>query len=162
MELDTYLRFVAALVFVLALIGALTWAVKRYGLFGRVAPTPRGGRRLAVVESATIDVRRRLVLVRRDDAEHLLLLGPTGDLRLWTTRFRGSVCTGDVACLPAHLVPPDGGGARHRCRRCCTTGQDPAEVEPVCSTRHLARPVGANERGGWGRNAAATTAASSG
>ncbi len=80
MEFDTYLRFIAALVFVLALIGALTWAVKRFGLFGRVAATPRAGRRLEVVESATIDARRRLVLIRRDRTEHLLLLGPTSDL----------------------------------------------------------------------------------
>jgi flagellar protein FliO/FliZ len=74
MELDTYLRFVLALVFVLALIGAIGWAGRRFGPFG----TPlrqRGNRRLNVVEIASIDARHKLVLVRRDGVEHLLMLG---------------------------------------------------------------------------------------
>jgi hypothetical protein len=36
-------------------------------------------RRLKIVEFMPIDHRRRLVLVRRDDREHLLLLGPQGE-----------------------------------------------------------------------------------
>ena len=38
------------------------------------------GRRLAIVETLTLDARRRLVIVRRDDAEHLLLLGINQDI----------------------------------------------------------------------------------
>jgi flagellar protein FliO/FliZ len=34
--------------------------------------------RLAVIASLPVDARRRLVLVRRDDVEHLLLLEPAG------------------------------------------------------------------------------------
>ncbi len=44
---------------------------------------PRGParlRRLGVVEVAAVDTRRRLVLVRRDDVEHLVLLGLNNDL----------------------------------------------------------------------------------
>lgn len=80
MEFDTYLRFILALVFVLALIGAIGWAGRRFGAFG--APLrPRGGsRRLAVVEVAPVDARHKLVLVRRDGVEHLLLLGAGPDL----------------------------------------------------------------------------------
>jgi hypothetical protein len=33
-----------------------------------------------VVEAATIDAKRRLVLVRRDEVEHLLLIGGGTDL----------------------------------------------------------------------------------
>jgi len=75
MEAATYLRFVLALVFVLGLIGGLTWLVRRYGVGGRVA-TGRGGR-LSVVEVAPVDGKRRLVLLRRDDVEHLVMLSPT-------------------------------------------------------------------------------------
>jgi len=75
-EWDTYLRFVAALVFVLALMGVLSWLLRRSGWGGR---TSGGRRRLAVVEMLSIDPRRRLVLVRRDGVEHLLLLGAQGD-----------------------------------------------------------------------------------
>ena len=40
----------------------------------------RAGQRIGVVENAPIDGTRRLVLVRRDDTEHLLLVGTHGDL----------------------------------------------------------------------------------
>ena len=80
MEFANYLRFGAALVLVLGLIGIAAWGVRRLGLLGRL-PSARGGtRRLAVVDVTALDPRRRLALVRRDDVEHLLLLGPAGDV----------------------------------------------------------------------------------
>ncbi|MGO7668143.1 flagellar biosynthesis protein FliO, partial [Rhizobium ruizarguesonis] len=47
------------------------------------SPFVRGGRnrkhRLQVLDAAAVDARRRLVLVRRDDVEHLIMIGgPTG------------------------------------------------------------------------------------
>lgn len=75
MNWETYLQFALALVFVLALIGLLAWAVRRFGLFAQVMPPRSGKRRLSVVEVAPVDAKRRLVLVRRDDREHLILLG---------------------------------------------------------------------------------------
>lgn len=80
MELATYFRFVAALVFVLALIGGAAWLARRTGFAG-LTPARRGRtRRLGIVEVAAVDSRRRLVLVRRDGAEHLLLVGGASDL----------------------------------------------------------------------------------
>jgi flagellar protein FliO/FliZ len=71
--LGTYLM---ALLFVLALIGLAALAAKRFGL-ARTG-TPAGGkRRIAVVDALAIDGKRRLLLVRRDDVEHLILLGAT-------------------------------------------------------------------------------------
>ena len=80
MELGDYTRFVLALVFVLALIGLLTWLVRRFGLAGRMPMNTKQGRRLDVVEVAALDSRRRLVLVRRDRTEHLVLLGANADI----------------------------------------------------------------------------------
>ena len=80
MEIDVYFRFLGALIFVLALIGAAGWAARRFGLGGRLAPNPGKNRRLSVVEVAALDSRRKLVLVRRDATEHLLLLGPGQDV----------------------------------------------------------------------------------
>lgn len=77
-----YFRFVAALAFVLGLIGILYVLARQYGSqrFGlRVGRLGAGGR-LAVVEIRPIDARRRLVLVRRDDVEHLLLIGADSDV----------------------------------------------------------------------------------
>ncbi len=80
MELETYLRFVLALVFVLALIGLLAWVARRYGFGGRVTSRPGRTRRLDIVETRTVDGKRRLVLLRRDDVEHLILTGPNSEL----------------------------------------------------------------------------------
>ena len=78
MDMADYLRSVAALVLVLGLILAVLWLLRRFGVPGMV-PARAATRRLAVMESLTLDTRRRLVLVRRDGREHLLLLGPAGD-----------------------------------------------------------------------------------
>lgn len=80
MDYTTYIRFVAALVFVLALIGGITWLVRRLGLAERGLRNGGRGRRLAVVETLAIDARRRLVLVRHDQTEHLIMIGGTTDL----------------------------------------------------------------------------------
>ncbi|MGE0743977.1 MAG: FliO/MopB family protein [Rhodospirillales bacterium] len=80
MDYTTYIRFVAALVFVLALIGAITWLVRRLGLAERGLRNGGRNRRLAVVETLAIDARRRLVLVRHDQTEHLIMIGGTADL----------------------------------------------------------------------------------
>ncbi len=81
MDLDTYFKFVLALVFVLGLIAALAWTARRVGLGGKLAPNT-GRRRLSVSEVMPLDARRKLVLLRRDGTEHLVLLGPGPDLLL--------------------------------------------------------------------------------
>jgi len=70
-----YTQAFLALMFVLALIGLLTMVARRFG-YG--SPTPTIGhknKRVHIVEVTQLDAKRRLVLVRRDDREHLLLLG---------------------------------------------------------------------------------------
>jgi flagellar protein FliO/FliZ len=81
-----YVRFLLALLFVLGLIGLLAYLLRRFG-FGTVGVSPafrgrgRGAeRRVAIVEVTPLDARHRLVLRRRDDKEHLILLGTNGDL----------------------------------------------------------------------------------
>ena len=85
LTLETLLRFSLALAAVLALILAAGWLLRRLiekGIVpGSLLPAATGrAQRLAVVEVKQLDVRRRLVLIRRDGVEHLLLLGATGDL----------------------------------------------------------------------------------
>jgi flagellar protein FliO/FliZ len=84
MDLDVYLRFVVALVFVLALIGVVAWVGRRMGFLGRVTMGRGNGGRIGVVEAVAIDAKRRLVLVRRDRVEHLVLVGPTTELLVET------------------------------------------------------------------------------
>ena len=80
MDFSTYFRFLIALIFVLALIGVLAWAARRYGVLRGTVRPANGKRRLQVVEVANIDARRKLLLLRRDGTEHLVLLGQTTDL----------------------------------------------------------------------------------
>lgn len=80
MDLATYSKFFIALALVLALIALIAWVGRRFGLGNAIAPRRGAGRRLKIVEAATIDSKRRLVLVRRDEIDHLLLLGGGSDI----------------------------------------------------------------------------------
>jgi flagellar protein FliO/FliZ len=77
MEFDTYLRFILVLIFVLGLVLALGWVLKRSGITGSALPGK--GKRLGVVETAFLGPKHRLILVRRDEVEHLVLLGPNSN-----------------------------------------------------------------------------------
>jgi flagellar protein FliO/FliZ len=74
-------RFFIAFLVVLALIGLTAWLVRRFGA-NRLGGAGGRGRqpRLAVIDAASIDGRRRLVLIRRDNIEHLLMIGGPTDV----------------------------------------------------------------------------------
>lgn len=79
MNWGDYAQAVLALVFVLGLLGGLILLLRKLG-FG--APTPTIGhknKRVRIQEVTAIDARRRLVLVRHEDREHLILLGMNGE-----------------------------------------------------------------------------------
>lgn len=78
MEFTDYLRFFAALAFVVGLIGMLALGARRFGMTPRIT-RKRGqrGSRLSIVDMMPVDGKRRLVLLRRDNVEHLVMLGPT-------------------------------------------------------------------------------------
>jgi len=74
------LQYVITLGVILGLIGLVVWAIRRYG-GGAAGPATRGRLpRLAVVDTLAIDPKRRLVLVRRDNVEHLVLIGGPTDV----------------------------------------------------------------------------------
>jgi hypothetical protein len=73
--------FVFAFIVVLGLIGVAAWLVRRFA-GNRLGSSANRGRmpRLAVIDAAAVDGRRRLVLVRRDNVEHLLMIGGPTDI----------------------------------------------------------------------------------
>ncbi len=80
MDTVLLLKFFSAFVFVICLMLLFSWAVKKMGLSGEgLVGKEKNKRRLKVIESMALDARRRLVLVRRDDKEHLLVLGQDGE-----------------------------------------------------------------------------------
>jgi flagellar protein FliO/FliZ len=90
-DLNNILLAIAGFLFVIALIALTAWGFKAFVLSG-------GGRsgsgflrsrdkRLGVIEVASVDKRRRLLLVRRDDVEHLIMIGGPVDMVIETGIF---------------------------------------------------------------------------
>lgn len=75
-----YLKYLVGLLIVLGLIALVTLAARKFGMVPKVDRKPGSPKRLSVSDVMSIDAKRRLVLVKRDDQEHLLLLGPERDL----------------------------------------------------------------------------------
>jgi flagellar protein FliO/FliZ len=74
--LGEIVRVVAALAVTLGLIGLAVVAYRRYGPETLLRlRSSRADRRLAVIETLVLDPARRLVLVRFDTEERLILLG---------------------------------------------------------------------------------------
>ena len=82
-DLSSYLGYLLAFLFVLALIGIVAWLFKSLSggrssngggrIFGRE-------KRIGVVQAASVDGRRKLILIRRDDKEHLIMVGGPVDM----------------------------------------------------------------------------------
>jgi flagellar protein FliO/FliZ len=76
MDAINYFKFLIVLVLVIGLILVLAAGLKKLGFATGSRPGLGRRRRLSTVESALLDGRHRVVLVRRDDVEHLVLVGP--------------------------------------------------------------------------------------
>lgn len=77
MDWVDWARSLFALIATLALIVGAAWGARHLGM---LQPGRPGERRLRLSESLMIDPRRRLVIVRCDEREHLILCGPGGDV----------------------------------------------------------------------------------
>lgn len=75
MEITEVFRFVAALMFIIGLIGLCAYVAKRLGLANGGWHPTSAPKRLAIVEVKAIDAKHRLLLIRRDGKEHLILMG---------------------------------------------------------------------------------------
>jgi len=143
-------RFFVAFLIVLGLIGATAWAVRRFGS-GRLGGASARGRqpRLAVIDYATVDARRRLILVRRDNVEHLVMIGGPTDVVVEPNIVRAAAAPREmtrppaVEALPRAIALPDSGN-----------GAWPLAPEPTTATNppplraHRAEPP-SEEPAGW-------------
>lgn len=112
MGFEAYLQFGLALLFVLALVGIIALIARRSGLAPRFAAGRGKIRRLSLVEVMPLDNRRRLVLVRRDGVEHLLLLGPERATVI-ETGIATALDTAAAETVPSRPAA-DGRGGEHR------------------------------------------------
>ena len=81
-DVPLWVKFLVAFAVLLALFSGLFYVARRFGggaLGG--SPGTRGRQpRLAVIDAATVDTRRKLVLIRRDNVEHLIMIGGPTDV----------------------------------------------------------------------------------
>jgi flagellar protein FliO/FliZ len=121
-EMPLAVRFFLAFLIVLGLIGGAAWAVRRFGT-GRLGGASARGRqpRLAVIDYASVDGRRRLILVRRDNVEHLLMIGGPTDVVVEPNIVRAVAAPRDVPAtratagldaLPRAIPLPENGSNR--------------------------------------------------
>jgi flagellar protein FliO/FliZ len=98
-------RFFIAFLVVLALIGVTAWLVRRFGSSRLGGAGARGRQpRLAVIDAASVDGRRRLVLIRRDNIEHLLMIGGPTDVVIEPNIVRAAPARSEPAMRTA--APP--------------------------------------------------------
>ena len=149
-EMPLAVRFFLAFLIVLGLIGATAWAVRRFGA-GRLGGSATRGRqpRLAVIDHATVDGRRRLILVRRDNVEHLLMIGGPTDVVVEPNIVR-------AVAAPRDAMPPRPPLSAEPLPRAIplpetTNGSWPLQPEPTPPPRPAPRiePVAPEEPPAW-------------
>jgi hypothetical protein len=115
-------QFVVTLAVVLLLLLAVVWLVRRFSP-GRVATGGRGRLpRLAIVDAMAVDNRRKLVLVRRDNVEHLILIGGPSDL----------------VVEPGIMRQRTAAGQRQAAAQPAAPGQQAATQEPTAAAAQVA------------------------
>lgn len=78
MTISQIVKFSAALLFVVSLMGGLALIMRKFGS-NHPLTAPRK-RRLKVIEVLQIDPRRKAILLKRDDKEHLVILGANSEV----------------------------------------------------------------------------------
>ena len=84
-SVDIYIRFFIAISLVMLLIGLSAWLASFLGfniplkLKGLTKLTSYKDRRLVIVETIPLDAKRQLILISRDNVEHLLCIGGSTD-----------------------------------------------------------------------------------
>src|SRR5208282_1441310 len=111
-EMPLAVRFFLAFLISLGLIGATAWAVRRFGT-GRLGGASTRARepRLVVVDHASVDESRQLILVRRDNVEHLLMIGGRTDVVVEANIVRAASAAREVMLpRPPRAIPlPESG-----------------------------------------------------
>ena len=129
------LKMLFAFVVVFALLALALWLLRRF-TGERLSNAGGRGRqpRLAVIDEAAVDNRRRLLLIRRDNVEHLLMIGGPTDVL---------VESGIVRAAPAQREQPRPAPATDALPRAVPLGEGngwPLQPEPAPRPEPASRP----------------------
>src|SRR5580704_2282752 len=138
-------KFLLIFGFVLCVRFAFLWALRRFGA-GQLGGGGMRGRqhRLSVLEWAKVDNRRSLCLVRRDNVEHLLIIGGPTDVVVEANIVRAVAASRDVALarpaavepLPRAIPLPDNGNGSWPLQpEVITPPPPPADTPPAAPAR---------------------------
>jgi hypothetical protein len=145
-EVPLAVRFFFAFIVVLCLIGGTAYLIRRFGSDRLGTASARGRQpRLAVIDAAAVDGRRRLILIRRDNVEHLIMIGGPTDVVVEANIVRAAAAPRDVQ--PAR--PPT--AASDAASRPVPLGEGnmwPLQPEPVPPVPRPRSPV-AEETAPW-------------
>ena len=124
-ELSTNIQLGIMFVALLVALLVILWLFRR--IFGSAGSRIARSRqpRLGVIEAAVVDDTRRLVLVRRDNVEHLLMIGGPGDVVIETRIEQNQPAQAAQATQPAKTQDhesPD------------MTPREPRLIEPVADS----------------------------
>jgi len=134
-------QVIIAFVVILTLIGIFTWILAR--IKGMRIETARRSRqpRLAVMDSTPIDNQRRLVLVRRDAVEHLILVGGETDIVVEQTIVRGAPIVAQPQRQPfPAAVPAPPAQAVAQAQPAATAQAQPPQAHPPQAQPPQAQP----------------------
>lgn len=137
-------RFFIAFVVVFALIGVTAWLIRRFGS-GALGGTSARGRapRLAVIEAGAVDGRRKLVLIRRDNIEHLIMIGGPTDIVVEANIVRGQNARDTASSRPS--------SAAESLSRTLPAEETPWPLQPEATPRpaRTGRPAPLEETSHW-------------
>jgi flagellar protein FliO/FliZ len=131
------LKMLFFFIVVFGLLALALWLARRFS-GERLANASTRGRqpRLAVIDAATVDSRRRLILIRRDNIEHLLMVGGPTDVVIEPNIVRAAAAPREMAAarpLPAGDTLP----------RAVPLGEGsmwPLQPDPASRSEPLPRP----------------------
>ena len=76
MDFDQLIRGILALLFVLGLIGGLTIVARKFGFTVRPSKiNATKSNSLSIKEVLPVDAKRKIILIKNNNLEHLLLIG---------------------------------------------------------------------------------------
>ena len=112
MDIINYSQFILAVLILVSLLGAFAIGMRKLSnsrVWEQLAA--QRNKRLKVIETLAIDPKRRLVLIRADHREHLLLVGGTTDVVIQADilALRGSVPPSRLENSPSATSQEPGG-----------------------------------------------------
>jgi len=142
-------QFAITLAVVLLLLLVVVWLVRRYSRGGLAGGSRGRLPRLAIVDAMAVDNRRKLVLVRRDNVEHLILIGGPSDLVVEPGIMRQRAAAGQrqaaaqQALAAQQAASQQAAAAQPPAVPPAATQAEPLEPEPEPAPRPTASPAAA-------------------